>query len=455
MLDGSQQDRYFGVDVKNLTLVVPSYLVNTYKLDDYWYNAKEIKGFDTGELDSWTIYRPLVLGARDRFEGTPDMALRGGGSLKVNGEAAMTFHNLYTETNVNDLDYTTSLLSNCENLSIQGTYRHGYYVQGNTWYFVSLPFDIRVSDIELPAGAQKAVRYYDGAQRAANGAGNSWKNYAEDDVITVGTGFILQTNKGGWLYFPSLEGETKQYVVAYKEFAKALQEALAGDGPAWIVCPIDKDERVLPMIPNGMTVRDMIIDSKVSLTAYAAYANAADDPARAVALKEHILSVRKHIDELSAKDYSAYDAKAPDFVMMFMPSEPAYLLVLQEAPELWNEAYAKKVVLMSPTNLITALRLALDLWKREYQAQNVQKIVDRGTRLYEKVVTFTETFSAVGTSLSRAQEQYERAFGQLKDGRGSVVSQVEQLRRLGLNPKKRIAPAFRPEEEADADFIGP
>lgn len=227
------KSHYFGAAIEGLTLVVPSYLVNTYKLDDYWYNAKEIKGFDTGELDSWTIYKPLVLGARDRFEGTPDMSLRGGGSLKVNGEAAMTFHNLYTETNVNDLDYTTSLLSNCENLSIQGTYRHGYYVQGNTWYFVSLPFDVRVSDIELPAGAQKAVRYYDGAQRAANGAGNSWKNYAEDDVITAGTGFILQTNKGGWLYFPALEGETKQYVVAYKEFAKALAEnpsATAADG---------------------------------------------------------------------------------------------------------------------------------------------------------------------------------------------------------------------------------
>lgn len=236
MLDtdyGYNKSRYFGAAIEGLTLVVPSYLVNTYKLDDYWYNAKEIKGFDTGELDSWTIYKPLVLGARDRFEGTPDMSLRGGGSLKVNGEAAMTFHNLYTETNVNDLDYTTSLLSNCENLSIQGTYRHGYYVQGNTWYFVSLPFDVRVSDIELPAGAQKAVRYYDGAQRAANGAGNSWKNYAEDDVITAGTGFILQTNKGGWLYFPALEGETKQYVVAYKEFAKALAEnpsATAADG---------------------------------------------------------------------------------------------------------------------------------------------------------------------------------------------------------------------------------
>ena len=219
--------------VSQVTLKVPSYLVNTYKLDEYWYTYGNIEGFSTADVDSWTIYKPLVLGARDRFEGTPDMSLRGGGSLKVNGEAAMTFHNLYTETNVNDLDYTTSLLSNCENLSIQGTYRHGYYVQGNTWYFVSLPFDVRVSDIELPAGAQKAVRYYDGAQRAANGAGNSWKNYAEDDVITAGTGFILQTNKGGWLYFPALEGETKQYVVAYKEFAKALAEnpsATAADG---------------------------------------------------------------------------------------------------------------------------------------------------------------------------------------------------------------------------------
>lgn len=201
---------------------------------------------------------------------------------------------------------------------------------------------------------------------------------------------------------------------------------------------------VIVRYPGG---REMIIDAKVSLTAYASYVNAPDEAARAQALKEHILSVRKHIDELSTKDYSAYDAKAPDFVMMFMPSEPAYLLALQEVPELWSEAYAKKVVLMSPTNLITALRLALDLWKREYQAQNVQKIVDRGTKLYEKVVTFTETFSSVGVAIDRAREQFDRAYGQLKDGRGSVLTQVEQLRQLGLNPKKRIAPSLLSGEE--------
>ena len=201
---------------------------------------------------------------------------------------------------------------------------------------------------------------------------------------------------------------------------------------------------VIVHYPGG---RDMIIDSKVSLTDYMAYASATSDEERERYLKEHLRSVRRHIDELSTKDYSRYADKAPDFVMMFMPSEPAYLLAMKQAPDLWNEAYNKKVVLMSPTNLITALRLALDLWKREYQAQNVQKIVDRGTKLYEKVASFTESFQAVGGALEKAGDQYRKAFSQLKDGRGSLTTQVEQLRKLGLNPKKRIAASLLPEEE--------
>lgn len=210
--------------VGQITLKVPSYLVNTYKLDEYWYTYGNIEGFSTADVKDWTISRPLTLGARDRFEGTPNMSIVGQGRLKVNGETAMALDNFYTETNQNNADYSSVMLSNCDNITIQGTYHHGFYASANSWYFISLPFDITVGDIELQEGAQKAVRYYDGAERAANGAGNSWKDYADDDVIPAGTGFILQTSKTGWLRSYAMENESKQYVVANKEFGKQLAE---------------------------------------------------------------------------------------------------------------------------------------------------------------------------------------------------------------------------------------
>ncbi len=183
--------------------------------------------------------------------------------------------------------------------------------------------------------------------------------------------------------------------------------------------------------------RKIIIDSKVSIKHYAAYIAAENKIEQQSALEAHLRSMKTHINDLSKKSYQDF-AKTLDFVMMFVPNEPAYFLALQHDPELWNDAYKKRILLISPTNLIASLKLIADLWKREQQNLNAQEIAKRGTALYDKFVGFVEDLNKIGTQINQTQKTYDDALNKLKSGRGNLLSQVEMMKRLGIKSQKQI-----------------
>jgi len=183
--------------------------------------------------------------------------------------------------------------------------------------------------------------------------------------------------------------------------------------------------------------RSIIIDAKVSLNAYSRYVAATDDVSRQQELAQHIAAIKSHIVQLSQKGYDDY-ASSLDFVMMFLPGEAAYLAAVQAEPELWNFAYDKRILLLSPSNLITALRLVVDLWKREHQNQNTQQIAELGGRIFDKIAGFMESFESVGDYLGKAQERFVKAQKQLHSGKDNLLRQAEKLKGLGVKTKKEL-----------------
>lgn len=200
----------------------------------------------------------------------------------------------------------------------------------------------------------------------------------------------------------------------------------------------DSGQKLQPdVVINYPDNRKIIVDSKTSLTAYINCVNAENDEERKRFALEHLKSVRKHIDELSAKKYEDF-APTLDFVMMFIPNESAYILGMQSDPGLWNYAYDKRILLISPTNMIAALKLVSDLWKREYQNKNALDIAERGAKLYDKFAGFVENMTDIGANLGKVQKSYDTALNQLKDGPGNLIGQAEKLKELGVKPKKRL-----------------
>ncbi len=183
----------------------------------------------------------------------------------------------------------------------------------------------------------------------------------------------------------------------------------------------------------------LIIDSKVSLTAYHDFISKEDEQQKAVALKKHIESIKNHVKELNEKNYQSMNKlDIPDFVLMFMPVESAFALAVQNDPPLFNFAWEKKIVIVSPTTLLATLKTIESIWRQEKQTRNALEIAEQGGKLYDKFVGFLTDLEKIGTNIDRASVAYNEAHKKLKSGKGNILGQVEKMKTLGAKTSKSL-----------------
>ncbi len=198
--------------------------------------------------------------------------------------------------------------------------------------------------------------------------------------------------------------------------------------------------RVQPdVIINLPEERHIVIDAKVSLSAYEEHVNSDSDQAREITLKRHLDSIRVHIKGLAEKNYQdIHGVKSLDFVIMFIPVEPAFMLASAHDSDLWQDAWKRNILLVSPGTLLFVLRTVAHLWRQEQQNKNAQEIARRGAELYDKLVGFVDDLKGLGARLNQAQRSYDDACGKFYSGKGNVIRQAEMLRELGIKPGKSL-----------------
>ncbi len=204
----------------------------------------------------------------------------------------------------------------------------------------------------------------------------------------------------------------------------------------------EEGSRVIPdVVIHLPQERDIVVDSKVSLTAYSEYVGETDVERREELLQAHIASVKSHIRGLSDKKYQdLYKLTSVDFVLMFMPLEGAFLTAITTQRDLFQSALDKNVLIVSPSTCLFVVRTIAHVWRQEAQSKNAIEIADRGAKLYDKFVAFSEDLLKVGEHLGRANKSYEDARKKLSEGNGNLITQVKQLETLGVRAKKKLAP---------------
>jgi DNA recombination protein RmuC len=202
----------------------------------------------------------------------------------------------------------------------------------------------------------------------------------------------------------------------------------------------DEGNRVFPDVvinlPDG---KKMIVDSKVTLTAYERYINEEDDDAKAQHLKEHVMALKRHVDQLSAKNYhDLYQMESPDFVLLFIPIESAFALALNEDTSLYNKAFEKNIVIVTPSTLLATLRTIDSMWANQKQQENAMEIARQAGGLYDKFQGFVDDLIKVGNKIKDTKTEYDNAMNKLVEGSGNLVTRVENLKKMGAKAKKSL-----------------
>jgi DNA recombination protein RmuC len=207
---------------------------------------------------------------------------------------------------------------------------------------------------------------------------------------------------------------------------------------------------VIIRLPEG---RHVVIDSKVSLNAYNNFVNTTDEEEKVIALKAHVVAIRQHLKSLSEKKYQNISDNGLDFVIMFIPIEPAYILAIQTERGLYDEALERRIVFVSPTLLIPSLQLIKNVWKQEYQNRHVLDIANKAGDLYDKFVGFSEDLIKLGHLMNSSKKFYDESMKKLSIGSGNLVRRVEELKKLGARANKNIDPTLLKRSEDQADLF--
>ena len=202
---------------------------------------------------------------------------------------------------------------------------------------------------------------------------------------------------------------------------------------------------VIVHLPEG---KDVVIDSKVSLTAYERYMSCENEEERGDYLRQHVLSFRNHIKELSSKAYEDIpEITSLNYVLMFVPLESAFMLAIETERDIYSEAFEKNVIIVCPSTLLATLRTIHSIWQFEYQNANARKIAESAGRMYDKFVTFTEHLEEVGKRIEQSDQAYRRAIGSLRDGKGNLVKRALDLKELGIKTSKELPADFSERSE--------